>query len=195
MTPELLSTIASIGTFVVIAVTAVAALIQLRHIRASNQLAGVMQYIKFWESESMQRANVFIHDELPAKLRDPHYRAELFAIDVDRKRHPELVPCDWCEQAGSYVKFGLISKEQFLDLAGGYVVRAWRALKEVVAIRRAVGGPQMYENFEYLAALAQDETARRGSGNYPKDAPRLLTPKESTELAGTPSHPAAQPPA
>lgn len=185
MTPELISALASIGTFIVIAVTAVAAIIQLRHIRSSNQLSGVMEYIKIWETEQVQRANVYIHDELPAKLRDSAYRRELFALDVDRTRHPELVPCDWCEQAGSYIKYGLIAEAQFLDLAGGYVERIWPALKEVVAIRRAaLGTSEMYENFEYLVSVSQQRHSRYGPGNYPRKFPRLLSDEEAAQMAG-----------
>jgi len=39
MSPEVLSSIFAGGTFVVIGATAIAALIQLRHLRASNQHA------------------------------------------------------------------------------------------------------------------------------------------------------------
>jgi len=47
MSLETWSTAASIGTFVVIAATAVAALAQLRHMRSSNQIAAVtaMQHL------------------------------------------------------------------------------------------------------------------------------------------------------
>jgi len=39
---EVLSTTAAIGTFVVIAATAIAAVVQLRHLHASNQLTGLL---------------------------------------------------------------------------------------------------------------------------------------------------------
>jgi hypothetical protein len=184
MTPEELTAFASIGTFVVIAVTAIAAIVQLRHIRAANQLAGVLEYIKIWESEPMQQANKFIRDELPAKLREPSYRRELFQSHVNRSAHPELIAADWCEQAGSYIKYGLISPPQFLDIAGAYVERVWQDLKEVVAIRRVISGPAMYENFEYLAALQLQWDERHKRGNYPRHLPRLLTDEESRVLAG-----------
>jgi len=92
--PEELTAFASLGTFVVIAVTAIAALVQLRHNRAANQLSGVLEYIKIWETESIQHANRFVQDELPAKLNDPQYRQELFKPFVDRTRHPELTIAD-----------------------------------------------------------------------------------------------------
>jgi len=42
MSQEILSTAAAIGTFVVIAATAIAAVVQLRHLRAQNQLTGLL---------------------------------------------------------------------------------------------------------------------------------------------------------
>jgi hypothetical protein len=195
MTPEMLTAVASLATFVVIAVTAAVAIIQLRHISASNQLTGVMKYIEFWESDRMQRANVFIQEELPKKLRDPDYRRELWAIDVDRNLHPELIAADWCEQAGSYIKYGLLREAQFLDLAGGYIERIWPVLKEVVAIRRvAFNSSAMYENFEYLAALSQRLRERRRTTNYPRHVPRLLSDADAPILAGSPPDKARQAP-
>jgi hypothetical protein len=41
MSTELLNSIATLGTFVVIAATALAALVQLRHMRGSNQIAAL----------------------------------------------------------------------------------------------------------------------------------------------------------
>jgi hypothetical protein len=186
MAPEELTAIASIGTFIVIAVTAISAVIQLRHIRSGNQIGAMVEYQKLWDRAVVQRANQFVFSELPGKLREPHYRRELLEIEVDRTLHPELVAADWCEQAGSYAKFGLISAEQFLDLAGGYIARMWPALKEVVAIRRVAGGPAMYENFEYLAALQQVWDRRHPRGNFPRNLPRLLREDESQTLAGLP---------
>ncbi|GEM_PF-5576807 len=61
----------------------------------------------------------------------------------------------------------------------------WLALKEVVAIRRVVGGQAMYENFEYLAAVQQQWNAQHQVGNYPRNVPRLLTEPEWRRLAGT----------
>ena len=184
MTAEQLTAFASLGTFVVIAVTAVAALVQLRHNRAANQLAGVLEYIKLWEGDAIQRANRFVGEQLTTKLKDPAFRRELFGKIVDRTAHPELFVADWCEQAGSYIKFGLIAPNQFLDLAGGYVETMWQELREVVAIRRVAGGQSIYENFEYLAALQQQQRQRHRVGSYPSNIPHLLSEKECRELAG-----------
>lgn len=182
MTPEYLTAISALGTFFVIAVSAAAGVRQLRHIRASNQLAGIMRYTEWWESPHIQDAIKYIRDELPARLRDPKYRDELLHPVASRAGHPELVVCDWAEQAGSYVKYGLLDEDQFLDLGSAFVRTMWERLELVVAMRRIAGGPAMFENFEYLVARAQQFTAKRPNGNYPRSCPRLLTQKRAQAL-------------
>jgi hypothetical protein len=182
MTPEYITAISALGTFFVIAVSAAAGVRQLQHIRASNQLAGIMRYTEWWESPHIQDAIKYIRDDLPGRLRDPAYRSELLNPVVSRAGHPELVVCDWAEQAGSYVKYGLLDEAQFLDLGSAFVRTMWERLEPVVAMRRIAAGPAMFENFEYLAARAQQFTAKRPNGNYPRNCPRLLTQRRAQEL-------------
>ena len=55
MSLELLNTLASIGTFVVIGATAIAAVVQLRHMRANNQLEGLLDVLARVEDESFNK--------------------------------------------------------------------------------------------------------------------------------------------
>lgn len=184
MSAEYLSAYAAIGTFLVIAITAIAAVIQLRHIRGANQLTGLLHLTEAWRGEPIQHANKFIHAELPARLRDADYRAELMAQDPNRRTHPELLVADLLEQTGSYIKYGMIDGQQFLDIVAGYVTHMWDCLKGVVALRRiATNSSSLYENFEYLAVLAQDFYAKHQAGNYPRGVRRLMTEPEWRDLA------------
>jgi hypothetical protein len=179
MTPETLSAIASIGTFLVIGVTAVAALVQLRHIRSANQLAVLLQYIARWESDTVQSATGFVETELSAKLKYPEYRSSLWLYNPDRRLHPELRVADWCEQMGSYIKYGMVSESQYLDLGAWYITSMWDRLRDVVAIRRAATGTNaVYENFEYIATRAQAFTESHPGGNYPRGVARLMPDEE-----------------
>jgi hypothetical protein len=176
---EYLTAFASIATFLVIAVTAIVGVIQLRHIHGANQLTGLLHLTEAWRSDALQGANKFIREELPGKLRDPKYRAELMVPDPDRRTHPELMVADMLEQTGSYVKYGMIDGEQFLDLTNSYIIHMWDSLKEVVLLRRAAsGGNSMYENLEYLAVRAQDFENRFKDGNYPRGTRRLVSDAE-----------------
>jgi hypothetical protein len=184
MTPEVIAAIASIGTFVVVGVTAIAALVQLRHIRAANQLTGLLEYTARWQSDEVQSGTLFVETQLPAKLRDPDYRASLLQINPDRRSHPELKVADWFEQMGSFIKYGLIAESQYMDLAQGYTRSMWEQLREVVALRRAaVANNSMYENFEYLAARSKMFNAGRNHTNYPRGTPRLMRDEEWQQLA------------
>jgi len=184
MSAEYLSAYAAIGTFLVIAITAIAAVIQLRHIRGANQLTGLLHLTEAWRGDAIQQANKFIHEELPTRLRDANYRAELMAPDPSRRTHPELLVADLLEQTGSYIKYGMIDGQQFLDIVAGYVTHMWDCLKGVVALRRvATNSSSLYENFEYLAVLAQDFYAKHKGGNYPPGVRRLLSEPEWCELA------------
>ncbi len=183
MSAEYLSAYAAIGTFIVIAITALAALIQLRHIRGANQLTGLLHLTEAWRGEDIQSANRFIHTELPARLKDPTYRAELMSADPDRRSHKELLVADMLEQTGSYIKYGMIDGQQFLDITSGYVRHMWDCLKPVVAMRRvATNSAAMYENFEYLAVLEQDFSAKHKGDNYPRGVRRLMDEKEWRDL-------------
>jgi hypothetical protein len=183
MSAEYLSAYAAVGTFIVVAITALAALIQLQHIRGANQLTGLLNLAQAWRGEDVQFANRFIHTELPERLRDPAYRAELMGPNPDRRSHKELVVADMLEQTGSYVKYGMISSPQLLDIASGYIPLMWDALKPVVAMRRvATNSASTYENFEYLAVLEQDFSAKHEDGNYPRGVRRLMTEAEWRDL-------------
>lgn len=155
MTAEWVSAVAAAGTLIVIAATAFAALVQLRHIRAANQLTGLLHFTDTFESDEIQSANVFIERELAQRLRDSTFVEGLLESNTDRREHPELRVCDFMEQQGSYIKYGMIDQEQYLDLVGAYVSSMWQALHGVVALRRAArNSARMYENFEFLASLA-----------------------------------------
>ncbi len=184
MSAEYLSAYAAIGTFLVIAITAIAAVIQLRHIRGANQLTGLLHLTEAWRGDAIQQANRFIQEELPARLRDADYLAELMGPDPSRRTHPELLVADMLEQTGSYIKYGMIDGQQFLDITASYVDHMWNSLKDVVALRRAaIGSASLYENFEYLAVLAQDFHAKHKKDNYPRGVRRLMTEPQWRELA------------
>jgi hypothetical protein len=183
LTAETLSAIASVGTFIVIAVTAFAALVQLRHIRAGNQLAGLINHVARWESDALQSAADFVETKLPAKMKDPEFLDSLWVRTPDRRIHQELRVADWCEQMGSYIKYGMISEAQYLDLGAFYVASMWDQLRDVIAIRRAATGTNsMFENFEFLAARAKAFNAAHPAGNYPPHVQHLLLEEEWRKL-------------
>ena len=191
MSPEVWSAIFAGGTFVVIAASAIAALIQLRHLRASNQLSGMITINNLWHDPRIQAWFDFVRDDLPSKLEDPEFRRGILAQRIDRRVHVELYAADFWEQIGGYVKYRLIDEASFLDLACQQVVEFWEMLWPVTSARRVRGGPSVYENFEYLAVLAKRWIARHPTGAYPNGLARMsdldptLSPQPpETQVAG-----------
>src|SRR5215472_3008813 len=98
MSLELWSTIFAGATFVVIAATAVAALVQLRHMRAGNQLNALLTLMEMWETPEMQGHIRYAHTTLQEKIKDPAFLTEFGSPGLSRADHPELLVADFWEQ-------------------------------------------------------------------------------------------------
>lgn len=169
---ELLSVAISALTFLVIAVTAAAATVQLRHMRANNDLSALMTLLDDWKSDDVQRWFRFVMIELPEKLKEFGFLDDLRGNAVDRTVHPELNMCDFWEQIGTYVRFGLINREALLSIAGYTVKNIYDSVQPCIEAIRQTEGDSLYENFELLAALGALYQHRYPDGRYPKDVPR-----------------------
>jgi hypothetical protein len=91
MSLEFVNTFATLGTFVVIAATAIAAIVQLRHMRGSNQITALNELRETMETPDFQAASHFVVTELPAKLRDPAFRYELAHRFARTDKHEPLI--------------------------------------------------------------------------------------------------------
>ena len=171
MTLEVLSTVAAVGTFVVIAATAIAAIVQLRHLRVSNQLQALLAILVMPLEPALQESFAFVSHELEGRLRQHEFRRELESGTVDRKIHKELLVCDYYERLGSIVKNGLISEDLYFD--NSTPEQYWRLLSRVIAIRRRVRGHVVYDNFEWLVSRSRAYDRRHPDGNYPRGESRL----------------------
>ena len=72
MTADWVTAIATVGTFLVILASAIAALAQLRHMRGSNQIIALTECRETLESDGFRQAQQFVSYELPKRLRDPN---------------------------------------------------------------------------------------------------------------------------
>jgi hypothetical protein len=178
MSLEVANTLATFGTFAVIAATAVAAIIQLRHARTSNQILALNEIRETMESADFQEARHIIAAEVPVKLRDPIFRRQFADPSA---RTDEMRPfigkiinmANFYENIGTFVKGGLIDRDLALDLWSGVVIGAWERLATLVAILRRASSPNLWENFEYLTVLSQDWIAMHSEGTYPAGVRRI----------------------
>jgi hypothetical protein len=170
---ELVNTIAAVGTFVVIAATAVTAVVQIRHIRLANQLSGLLTTFSLLQDPSTRTLINFVRHDLKEKMQDHTFRESLLEIPIDRDKHPELYLCDIYQHVGSFVRSGLIDEETYMQTDWYNVKLYWDLLADVVQTART-NRPHLFENFEYLAARATAWIELHPDGDYPHNERRML---------------------
>ncbi|HVS45979.1 MAG TPA: DUF4760 domain-containing protein [Verrucomicrobiae bacterium] len=184
MSPEWLTAIGTLGTFIVIAASAVAALMQLRHMRAGNQIVALNEVRETIESSAFQETLLFLR-ELPQRLTDPEIRRSLadrtFPAEYQRLR----TLANFFEHLGTLVKKHIIDADIAADLWGGVILVNWYALAPIIANRRlAMDQPAVWENFEYLAVLCQKFRERHPKGTFPRGIERMPAPEIWPEVSG-----------
>lgn len=172
---ESLNTIAAVGTFVVIGATAIAAVIQLRHMRASNQLEGLLSVLARVEDANFNKWLTETQRQLSGILSDDTYVRSVIDNTFDRSVAWLQLgnSYDW---VGSLVKNRLIPIDPFLDVYNFRVVQAWELMKPITVLARYKAGDAVWENFEYLYVSACDWAARHANGTYPKRMRRASLP-------------------
>ena len=172
MSLELVSIITSAGTFIVIAATAIAAVVQLNHLRTSNQLTGLLSVVGRSEDPQLIEWSNSIKAHV-ARLSDPEFRRVLDDNTFDRNDAPWLHLYNWYDYVGSLAKQRLIPVDAVVDVFAFRVVRDWEVGEQLIAICRRKDGPGVWENFEYLVVESKEYIAKNPNGTYPKDKMRL----------------------
>jgi hypothetical protein len=172
---EILNTVAAIGTFVVIGATAIAAVIQLRHMRASNQLEGLLNVLARVEDANFNAWMTETQRQLPQLLNDPDYVRSVVENTFDRNVAWLQLgnSYDW---VGSLVKNRLIPEEAFMDVYAFRIVEAWKLMEPITVIARHNVSEAVWENFEYLYVRGLEWATRHGAGTFPKRVRRAKLP-------------------
>ncbi len=177
MNTETISAWASLGTLLVIGASATAALVQLRHMRAGNQLEALLALERDFRETDLQEALSYVQGRLPQRLEDPAYRRELEAIGfIDATKHPELYVCNWCNELGTLLKHQLVSEDPFMDLFARLIVHCWKHVLPAVAIMRRSRGDSQYHDFEFVAMRAAAWLERNPNGCFPSSLARKPLP-------------------
>src|SRR5262245_24330653 len=99
-----LNTAATIATLIVITVTAVAAYVQLRHMRTANQLEALLTVLARIEHADFGRMVDGARATLAERLPDPAFRRNLEEGNVERTNNPWLNLGNSYEWVGSLVR-------------------------------------------------------------------------------------------
>ncbi len=173
MNAEWVTAIASAGTFVVIAASAIAALIQLRHMRGSNQIVALTECRETLESPEFRDAQRFVSFELPNRLKSDEECRKIAELPFSGEYQAIGTVANFFESMGLFVKVGIIDRRIACDFWSEVVLRNWNALAPVTAyVREALGREALWENFEYMAMLSE-RYQREHPNSYPDGLPRM----------------------
>jgi len=185
MTLELINTIASVATTVIIAATAIAALVQLRHLRGANQISGQLALRQVLLDRDFLQAVGRARQDVPVLMKEPDFRKYVadyhLGMAEDHERYDSLyeeilVVGRNLENIGNMIRNGLTDGRIFLEQYVDLVIIAWDATEPLLRIRRAATHSDTpWEDFEYLTVLARRWTAEKGSA-YPAGVERILPP-------------------
>src|SRR6202163_818874 len=110
MSLDALAALSQVGTFIVIAATAVIAVVQLRHLRSGNQVLWMRGLAQDYEGAEFRAAFHFVRSELSERLKEPLFRNELRAGPLDRSKHPEIVILNLFETWGRCYRAGAVDR-------------------------------------------------------------------------------------
>lgn len=182
MSAEWVTALSSLATFVVVGASAIAALIQLRHMRNVNQLAVLNDVRHTMESAEFREAVKFVMFELPKRVDDAIFRQALLSRATPEWEKLMLVG-NFFDQAGVFVKHRMVDRDLACDVWYGPVTRSWNALAPVIASQRARLGYRLWEDFEYLVVLCKRFRERYPLGTFPKNMQPLALPEPWPEVA------------
>ena len=161
MTWEAITATATVVTTVVIAATAIAAIVQIRQLKLATQLEGFLALHHEYSSPEMYAARQYVANELPKRLLDTAYREELVNGRAFAATHPELVLGNFWEKVGTLVSTGMLAPNLYLEVGAYRVIEAWDQLADVVALRRK-SEPLQWSNFDHIVKLSREFLDRRG---------------------------------
>jgi hypothetical protein len=159
-----------------------AALLQLRHMRAGNQIVALNEVRETIESPSFQKTILFVR-ELPQRLTDPEVRHALAQSQFPAEYQRLRTLANFFEHVGTLVKNRIINRHIAADLWGGVIVGNWNALSPIITNRRIISDqPALWENFEYLAVVCDDFRKLHPNGAFPKGTRRMAPAQRWPEV-------------
>lgn len=170
---EWVTALSSFGTFVVIAASAVAAMLQLRHLRSSNQIAAYNECRETFETQAFRDALTFIRNELPARLEQADTTEDMIRNALSGEYSVIRLVANLFETMGLFVKTGMIEERLACELWSGIVLEIWLRLRPVTKLIRERIDPGIWINFEYMAYLSERYNERFPDGEYPAGARRM----------------------
>lgn len=169
---EAINTAATVATLVVLTVGAIAAAVQLRHMRTSNQLQAFLDiYSRAQTHEMALLFRTALHD-LPKLCQDPEYMKQ-WATGSPLTEGSPLRLAFWFDEVGVALREGLVQEHLMFQVGASAdtTVTAWRNMRPIIdAVRKRA--PSAFIHFEYAAVRARQWLERHPNGDFPHGTPR-----------------------
>ncbi|HVA27028.1 MAG TPA: hypothetical protein VNF68_02545 [Candidatus Baltobacteraceae bacterium] len=178
--------VASLATTLIIAVTAFAALRQIRHNRTANELQIYLRFVDEVSTPQMMDSIRWTHD-FAKRLKDPEYRIT-FARDAegeDHRRFSGIVR--FFERYASLVIVSGISEHLLFFEYAGLISLVWENIYEAFPLARSTGmGRYGGRAFEHLAVRAQHYAKNEMLREYARleRDPRIVALESANPITG-----------
>jgi hypothetical protein len=187
---EALTAIASLITAVVIAATAVIAIVQINHLRTANQLSAALSLYREADDAEFRKVRTFVQTKLEERMKDPAYVDELRTGKLDRDVHLEIRLGNYWVSLGLLLRTGLLDRKLFLDWGAPACLSDWKAMRDVTRALRSTR-PMIWRDFEYLARLSAMHIDYMD--RHPIPQPKWREGLEELDVQRAPATPAGEP--
>ena len=141
---------------------------QLEHLRRATQLAGTLAIFDEIMTPEIADATRFVQNEFVERMKDERFHAEALERAPDWTVHKEVYIFRHFERIGTLIKNGLVDSDVLLDFMGLFIRDHWSRLGPLALEQRKMRGePSLWENFEYLAALAEADAKKKREAPKP----------------------------
>ena len=178
MNSDWISGFASLATLVVVAITAYAAIRQMRHMRSGNRVAALLPLIDQYRSPELIDSQRYVARQMAIDLEDPEVRRGALMAPQEGPVRKALPFMNFYESCGALVCEDVVE----LSLLLRYILPptvVWDWAEDYIALTRKAYGPSVFENLEAIVVMERQHIERHGKSLYPKHLPHL-EPKERT---------------
>ncbi len=175
MTPEWLTALSSLATLCVVALTAFAALRQIRHMRSGNQVAALLPLTQEYQTPAIQESLNYVMGAMREDLLDPAVRAGIMAIPAYGPGVKAKALLNFYESVGALVTARVLDLELILRYFT-LPSEIWEISKDYIRLTRRKRGDEIFENLEALVVLEQRYAERHGTSRYPHGLPHVELP-------------------
>jgi hypothetical protein len=170
---EWVTAIATVFTALVIAASAIAAAVQIRHLRTGNQISAYNECRETMEGAEFREALAFIRNEIPQRLADPETVSAITGSALRNEYAGIRLVANLFESMGLFVKAGMMDEQIACELWAGIVLNCWNNLRPLTAELRRRHSAGVWINFEYMAVLSEDFVKHFPDGGYPAGVRRM----------------------